>query len=56
MTQHFTRATVEASAWCKKCGKPTMHRIDDRKVGPCLVCLERLAKQEKPAEQKRLFS
>lgn len=69
MSQHYTRATVEASAWCKKCGKPTMHRIDDRRAGPCLVCLEKLKAQHDAAsdhteraiidckmEQGKLFS
>jgi hypothetical protein len=62
VTQHYTRNTVEASAWCRKCGKPTMHRIDGVRLGPCLVCLERLEaaadepKPEKPAQQIELFS
>ena len=42
MTQHFTRNTVEAESWCRKCGKPTMHRIDGVKLGPCLDCLRAL--------------
>ena len=41
MSQHYTRNTVSAAAWCTKCGKETQHRIDDRRVGPCLVCLEK---------------
>lgn len=42
MTQHFTRNTISASLWCNKCGKPTQHRIDGVKRGPCLECVERL--------------
>lgn len=60
--QHYTRDTVEASAWCRKCGKATMHRIDGVKLGPCLVCLKRLEEENraaadapKPAEQGSLF-
>lgn len=41
MAQHFTRSTVSASAWCAKCQKQTQHRVDDRRIGPCLDCLER---------------
>ena len=39
MTQHFTRNTVSAAHWCSKCQKSTQHRIDDRRVGPCLECI-----------------
>jgi hypothetical protein len=39
MTQHYTRNTVEAEAWCRKCSKFTMHRIDGVKLGPCLKCM-----------------
>ncbi len=39
MTQHFTRNTVSAAHWCGKCQKSTQHRIDDRRVGPCLDCI-----------------
>jgi hypothetical protein len=39
MPEHYTKSTVEASCWCLKCGKPTPHRIDDGRRGPCLVCL-----------------
>ena len=45
MTQHYTAATVSAAHYCKKCGKPTQHRIDDHRKGPCLECLARLEKQ-----------
>lgn len=42
MPQHYTRSTVSAEAWCLKCNRRTQHRIDDRILGPCLVCIERL--------------
>jgi len=46
---HFTRNTVEASAWCVKCGKETMHRVDcdaqQGRLGPCLVCMAKLEEQ-----------
>lgn len=40
--QHYPRGTVEASAWCRKCGKETPHRVDPPRLGPCLVCLKAL--------------
>lgn len=40
MPEHFTRNTVSASFWCSKCGKATLHRVDDRRRGPCMVCME----------------
>jgi hypothetical protein len=36
---HHTKRTVEAKVYCRKCGKPTMHRVADGRVGPCLVCM-----------------
>lgn len=42
MPEHFTKGTVAASFWCKKCAKPTMHRVDTGRRGPCLVCLANL--------------
>jgi hypothetical protein len=42
MTEHFTRNTVSASAWCSKCGRMTQHRIDGVRKGPCLECIDRL--------------
>ena len=39
MSEHFTKNTVEASAWCPKCQKRTQHRVDQGLLGPCLVCI-----------------
>lgn len=36
MSEHFTRNTLEATAWCRKCQRTTLHRIDDGRTGPCL--------------------
>jgi hypothetical protein len=67
MTQHFTRNTVEASAWCAICKKRTMHRVDademQGRLGPCLECIDRhdanretaIAKAEYE-RQRELFS
>ena len=42
MPQHYTRSTVSAAAWCPACQKQTQHRIDDRRIGPCLQCVKQL--------------
>lgn len=64
MTHHFTRNTVEASAWCSKCQKFTMHRVDQDamqgRLGPCLKCIEKLDAQHaqpkpEPVRQGNLF-
>lgn len=55
MTEHYTRSTVSASAWCPKCQKRTQHRIDGVRKGPCLECIARydaMPKVEKPAEKQ----
>jgi hypothetical protein len=64
MTQHFTRNTISAALWCGKCQKITQHRIDDRRKGPCLECIARLAiehaqleiDQRREARQGSLFT
>ena len=62
MTQHFTRNTVSASHWCGKCGKSTQHRIDDKRLGPCLECIAKLEAQHANApkveaeKQQELFA
>ena len=61
MAQHFTRNTVAAQAWCLKCNKQTMHRVDDRRIGPCMECIAELerkhdAVKDVPKEtQRNLF-
>jgi ribosomal protein L44E len=40
--QHYTRGTVSAPAFCRKCNKTTQHRIEaNRKLGACLECIDR---------------
>lgn len=57
MTQHYTRGTVSVAAWCGKCKKDTQQRVDDRRRGPCLECLEKPipATPPKPAPEPGLF-
>lgn len=42
MAEHYPRNQVSTDAYCKKCGKVTQHRVDDRRKGPCLKCIARL--------------
>jgi hypothetical protein len=48
MSEHFTRATVEASVWCPACRRDTIHRIDSGQRGPCLVCMAKPTQPKRP--------
>jgi hypothetical protein len=57
MGEHFTRNTVSVAAWCNKCRRQTLHRVYDRRKGPCLDCIARLEATHaaaKPAAEKQL--
>ena len=56
MPEHYSKAVVQVSVWCKVCHKDTMHRVDSGRRGPCLECLakneaECLAKREAAARR-----
>lgn len=36
MGEHFTRNTLECTAWCNTCQGFTQHRVDGGRRGPCL--------------------
>jgi len=57
MAQHFTRATVSAAFFCKRCNKETQHRIDGVRKGPCLECIARPIQKKEVAKysQTNLF-
>jgi hypothetical protein len=57
MPEHFNKQTVEATVWCNKCRKPTPHRIDDGRRGPCLTCIRKPLPEPArlPAKQEELF-
>lgn len=52
MSEHYTKNTVSATAWCAKCGKPTEHRVDSGRLGPCLRCLRAPLRSAAPAAPK----
>lgn len=47
MPEHFTKSTIEAKFWCKKCGCPTMHFVNGGRRGSCQECIKRLENQPK---------
>jgi hypothetical protein len=36
MPEHYTRKTLECTAYCNVCKSPTQHRVDGGRRGPCL--------------------
>jgi len=42
MGEHYTRSTLECTAYCLRCRKDTQHRVDSGRRGPCLECIRRL--------------
>ena len=41
MPEHFTKNTLETTAYCGKCQAFTQHRVDGGRRGPCLECLSK---------------
>jgi len=58
MRHFFTRNTVEASIWCTKCERTTLHAISDGRPLYCQVCQSKPQPQvkAKSAESGNLFS
>ncbi len=50
MTQHYTRNTLEDTAWCNKCGRFTQHQVSGHRRGRCL---EHQAQELTQAQQRR---
>lgn len=55
MTEHYTKNTVSVSAWCPKCRKETMHRVDAGRRGPCLECIKKAEAEKKPEPTGSFF-
>jgi hypothetical protein len=36
MPEHYTKNTLECTAYCAKCGRDTQHRVDGGRRGPCI--------------------
>lgn len=43
VTEHYTKSTISATAFCRKCRKFTMHRVDLGRLGPCMPCIAETA-------------
>lgn len=66
MPEHYTKNTEECTAFCKKCGRMTQHRVFDGRRGPCIdpdypvqeltkAQQKRRNQQEKEKQQPDLF-
>lgn len=53
MRPFFTRNTIEASVWCKPCGKKTQWKITDGQPQHCLACFAKLEEQHAQAPEKQ---
>jgi hypothetical protein len=57
MPEHYTKNTLECTAWCNKCQRNTQHRVDGGRRGPCLEhaapALSAAQLRRQKAEQKR---
>jgi hypothetical protein len=54
MPEHYTKNTLECTAWCARCQRDTQHRVDGGRRGPCLECQPRGMSKDQEARQKRL--
>ena len=54
MTQHYPRNVKRLLVWCETCRKLTFHRVDDRRLGPCMEDhAAGLSKKQLSAQEKR---
>ncbi len=51
--EHYTKGTLECTAYCNPCGKPTQHRVDGGRRGPCLECMKKREIQNQADRIKR---
>lgn len=54
MPEHYTRNTLECTAWCAKCQDYTQHRVDGGRRGPCLINHPQSKSQTKKQRGKEL--
>jgi hypothetical protein len=55
MSEHFTKNTIEATAWCATCKRKTQHRVDSGRLGPCLEHETPIRPRPEKPKQKDLF-
>jgi len=66
MPEHYTKNTLECTAWCARCQRDTQHRVDSGRRGPCIDPAhpvqelsrkqqKRIAAEEKKKQNPELF-
>jgi hypothetical protein len=61
MAEHYTKNTLECTAWCAKCQRQTQHRVDGGRRGPCIdpahpvkeFSANQVKRQKKAEEEKK---
>ena len=53
MPEHYTRNTIECTAWCAKCQRMTQHRVDGVRRGPCIDPKHPVQQMTKTQQRKR---
>ena len=56
MTIHYTKNTLEVTAWCPQCHRDTQHRVDEGRQGPCIDAdhkVQELTRKQESAAKKR---
>jgi hypothetical protein len=51
MRNFYTKNTVEAPNWCRKCGRETQWKIDDGRPTYCMVCHDKYEPPKEPEKQ-----
>jgi len=57
MPEHFTKNTLECTAWCEHCGRMTQHAVSNGRRGRCLeheaaqFSKKQLARRERLSKQ-----
>jgi hypothetical protein len=47
MPEHYTKGTVSATFWCRKCWKATLHAVHDGRRGRCYDCTEKMDEESR---------
>jgi len=53
MPEHYTKNTLETTAFCAKCGRFTQHRVDGGRKGPCIDPKHPVPGMTKAQERRR---
>ena len=53
MAEHYTKNTLECTAWCARCQRMTQHRVDGGRQGPCIDPAHPKPKATKAQERRQ---